>query len=132
MENLCPQTPPLNFHNSFHHLSFPISLTPSPPSPRPPLLTTTTFFWVPKKVAWVPKFLSSYTLYIHVGEFNNLILSLVSLYLQTTRCNPNFCAKFIKQTDLEVEFCIPSCVWQHHNCNIVADTLYFIFRKPIS
>ena len=57
-------------------------------------------------VAWAPKFLSSYTLYIHVGEFNNLILSLVSLYFQTTWCNPNFCAK-----DLEVEFCIPSCVW---------------------
>ena len=87
---------------------FPNLLTQPPP---PLLLTTTKFFWVPKKVAWAPKFLSSYTLYIHVGEFNNLILSLVSLYFQTTWCNPNFCAKFIKQTDLEVEFCIPSCVW---------------------
>ena len=38
-----PPTPP-NFHNSLHHLSLPISLTP----PSPPLLTTLKFFWAPK------------------------------------------------------------------------------------
>ena len=41
----------------------------------------------------------AYTIYIHVKESNNLLLCLVSLYLQTTWCN---CNKFIEQTDSDV------------------------------
>ena len=48
-----------------------------------------------------------YTIHIHVKENNNLLLCLVSLYLQTTWCDYN---KFIEQTDSDAEFCIPSCV----------------------
>ena len=49
MENLCPQTPPPNFHNSLH-------APPVFPNLPNPLLTTTYFSWAPKKVAWGPKF----------------------------------------------------------------------------
>ena len=49
----------------------------------------------------------AYTIPIHVKEFNDLLLSLVSLYLQTTWCNYN---KFLEQTNSDVEFCISSCV----------------------
>ena len=49
----------------------------------------------------------AYTIHIHVKEFNNFFLCLVSLYLQTTLCDYS---KFIEQTDSDVEFCIPSCV----------------------
>ena len=41
--------------------------------------------------------LMGHALYIQVKEFNNLLLCLVSLYLQTTWCNYNFCTKFVEQ-----------------------------------
>ena len=41
--------------------------------------------------------LMEHTLYIQVKEFNNLLLCLVSLYLETTWSNYNFCTKFIEQ-----------------------------------